>query len=81
MVKEEVVLRLSSFDCTWKSCRIYAKVTPSLFTNVILRLPALKHNLLVIGYIKRLVVFGRTDSDLMTFHYSDSPHLPVEHGP
>jgi hypothetical protein len=81
VVNEGVVFRLFSPDRSWRSRKVYAKVTPELFTNVIFGLPALKCDRIVIDHHKRTAKSGRTGSDLMSFRYQDPIQAPIEHGP
>ena len=77
VVSEWTIFRLVSPNRRWRSRRIFAKVVPTLYTNVILGLSALKRNLLEVRAATRAVICQRTGLDLMQFRFTDTAKTPV----
>ena len=76
-VKERTVFRLMSPDRSWRSRKVYAKVVPNLFTNVILGLPFLSRDQIIPDAHLRTLTSKRTGQDLLRFRFSDTPREPI----
>ena len=77
VVKEFVKFRLVSPDRSWQSRKVYAKVTPSLFTELILGLPFLKRERILLDAKKHSAIAQRTGTDLLKQRFDDPKREPI----